>query len=345
MPLPFVLGAIGAKILLGTAVATGVVGAAKGVKGVIDSNEADEVFERAEIILENSKQKIEKHRKNALKSLEDLGKKKIEVASEELTQFVNEFSKIKNINLSEIKENMDLINLNFNENSLKEMKSIGLGATSVLTGVGSGIAAGTLLAWGSYGAVSALGVASTGTAIAGLSGAAATNATLAWLGGGSLAAGGGGMALGTAVLGGLVAGPALLIAGGIFGAKAEEKLNNAHSNLSKAKKIEKELEVAGSELEAVVLLANQMNEFLEKLRNSLYISIRKIKKLTAISNDWNDFDIEEKELIMLSLKLAQLIKLLLDTSVLDDAGKTNTSAKELVYSKGKVGLLASQMLK
>jgi len=48
--------------------------------------------------------------------------------------------------------------------------------------------------------VAAFGTASTGTAISGLSGAAATNATLAWLGGGSLAAGGGGVAAGAAVL-------------------------------------------------------------------------------------------------------------------------------------------------
>lgn len=61
--------------------------------------------------------------------------------------------------------------------------------------------------------VSALASASTGTAIGGLSGAAATNATLAWLGGGSLAAGGGGMAAGTAVLGLIAAAPAAFIGG------------------------------------------------------------------------------------------------------------------------------------
>lgn len=49
------------------------------------------------------------------------------------------------------------------------------------------------------------GAASTGTAISSLSGAAATNATLAWLGGGSLAAGGGGMAAGSVVLGTITA--------------------------------------------------------------------------------------------------------------------------------------------
>lgn len=73
--------------------------------------------------------------------------------------------------------------------------------------------AGTATAAMVYSTVGTLGVASTGTAISTLSGAAATNATLAWLGGGALAAGGDGMALGTAVLGGLVAGPALLTAG------------------------------------------------------------------------------------------------------------------------------------
>jgi len=43
------------------------------------------------------------------------------------------------------------------------------------------------------------GTASTGTAISALSGAAAESAALAWLGGGTLAAGGGGMTAGRSV--------------------------------------------------------------------------------------------------------------------------------------------------
>lgn len=57
------------------------------------------------------------------------------------------------------------------------------------------------------------GTASTGTAISALSGAAATNAALAWFGGGALAAGGGGMAAGQALL--ALAGP---VGWGIAGA-------------------------------------------------------------------------------------------------------------------------------
>lgn len=56
------------------------------------------------------------------------------------------------------------------------------------------------------GVATTFGLASTGTAISALSGAAATNAALAWLGGGALVAGGGGMAAGQAFL--TMAGPA-----------------------------------------------------------------------------------------------------------------------------------------
>ncbi|HLU64127.1 MAG TPA: hypothetical protein VKY66_06320 [Protaetiibacter sp.] len=61
--------------------------------------------------------------------------------------------------------------------------------------------------------VAKFAVASTGTAIARLSGAAATNATLAWLGGGALAAGGGGMALGAIMLNVALVGPTVLMGG------------------------------------------------------------------------------------------------------------------------------------
>lgn len=72
------------------------------------------------------------------------------------------------------------------------------------------------------GIATTFGVASTGTAISTLSGAAATNAALAWLGGGALAAGGGGMAAGEAFLtlagpaGWAIAGVALVASGIMF---------------------------------------------------------------------------------------------------------------------------------
>ncbi|MGL5915555.1 MAG: hypothetical protein ACRCZG_04765, partial [Culicoidibacterales bacterium] len=77
--------------------------------------------------------------------------------------------------------------------------------TSLNTGFGGLVGGSTAI--GAWGLVSLIGSASTGTAISSLSGVAATNATLAWFGGGSLATGGAGMAGGLWVLGGLVAAP------------------------------------------------------------------------------------------------------------------------------------------
>lgn len=67
--------------------------------------------------------------------------------------------------------------------------SIGLGAATMATAPAAAM-----------GIATTFGTASTGTAIAALSGAAQVNAAMAWLGGGALTAGGGGVAVGARVL-------------------------------------------------------------------------------------------------------------------------------------------------
>lgn len=93
--------------------------------------------------------------------------------------------------------------------------------------LGSMVSTAAAAAGGTFALASLIGTASTGTAISSLSGAAATNATLAWLGGGALAAGGGGMALGSAILGGMTLGPALLVGGWLLAGQGEEALTQA----------------------------------------------------------------------------------------------------------------------
>ena len=72
---------------------------------------------------------------------------------------------------------------------------------TVISGlIGTGVGAGFGVAVTSL--VSVIGTAGTGAAITGMSGIAATNASLAWLGGGTLAAGGLGVAGGALILSG-----------------------------------------------------------------------------------------------------------------------------------------------
>lgn len=96
----------------------------------------------------------------------------------------------------------------FQKGTIKEASMVGVGALS-------GTAIATMGPTAAMTIATTYGTASTGTLIATLSGAAAENAALAWLGGGALAAGGGGMAAGEWFL--ALAGP---VGWGIAGALA-----------------------------------------------------------------------------------------------------------------------------
>lgn len=115
--------------------------------------------------------------------------------------------------------------------------------TSGLTGAGVGA--------GLTSAVGTFGVASTGTAISGLSGAAASNATLAALGGGSLASGGGGMALGATALNFVTIGPALLVGGMVIKGQGTKARTQARELEAKVAVAIAELDRSDEVLEAV----------------------------------------------------------------------------------------------
>lgn len=113
-------------------------------------------------------------------------------------------------------------------------------------GAGAGFTAGAAVAsmapTAALWAATTFGTASTGTAISTLSGAAATNAALAWIGGGALAAGGGGTAAGTALLamagpiGWTVAGATLLASVAIYAHKTFESREAKHEALLAVKR-------------------------------------------------------------------------------------------------------------
>ncbi|MET8021397.1 helix-turn-helix domain-containing protein [Streptomyces decoyicus] len=100
------------------------------------------------------------------------------------------------------------------------IEAMSAGIANAIRGAAAGGAAGAAVggaaAYGAFTAAALFGTASTGTAISALAGVAATNATLALLGGGTLAAGGAGMAGGILLLTGMVAAPAAALAAAGF---------------------------------------------------------------------------------------------------------------------------------
>lgn len=138
----------------------------------------------------------------------------------------NEYERIKQVRMN-WKQQVEKIENDYNEATKSQMNK-GL----VVTSMGIGLA--VLGPTAAMGVATTFGVASTGVSISALSGAAATNAALAWLGGGALAAGGGGMAAGETLLalagpiGWAIAGMAFLTSGFLFWKlkSDKEKLEN-----------------------------------------------------------------------------------------------------------------------
>lgn len=213
MPLPL--------LFIGVAAATGGLGAGKAIKAGMDASHAKRINRSANEIVEASAAQLNAQRFACGKALRQLGGGKLFVLNHSISAFLDTFSKIKNVDFRDSEGLDELGKLHIDEQDFVELKSMVTFAGSLAGGALAGTAGGALVAFSAYGAAQALAVASTGTAIASLSGAAATNATLAFFGGGSLATGGLGMAGGTVVLGGLVAGPALLVMGFVAGHAAK----------------------------------------------------------------------------------------------------------------------------
>ena len=222
MPLPLIIG--------GIAAVAGVAGVGTGIHGGIKMKEASDTMKLAQSKQERAIALFNSRNDETTALMDAIGTQELEILSTfddfsdiiEKIQGRPEFKAYK-------REGIDLP-----EYEAEELKKISAGAGVLLGGIGgaaAGTAGGFAAAGATTSAVMALGTASTGTAISALSGAAATNATLAALGGGAVAYGGGGMALGTAVLGGATLGVGLLVGGIIFnvtGSKLSDKADEAY---------------------------------------------------------------------------------------------------------------------
>lgn len=189
-------------------------------------------------------------------------------------------------------------------------------------GGAAGAATGTALAYGTFTAAAAFGTASTGTAISGLSGVAATNATLAALGGGSLAAGGAGVAGGVIVLGAIVAAPLLLLGAGGFlwmHKRSKLKAQEAKTAIDEAESALTFTKYGFEALEAVLIEATSSLETvgvhgaraLDKWKNSLPASPVRWSDLSSVQQQaYNQFSqVAGAQLTITSIDAAALMSL------------------------------------
>lgn len=329
MPLPL--------LFIGIAAATGLAGAGKTVKAVVDNTNANKINTAANEGVDNARKRLEQQRGAVAQSLEKLGEEKLQILAGTVTSFVSAFEKIKNIDFISSVGLEELEKLHIDQKDFEELKELGNFAIQVAGGVTAGAAGGALTAIGAYGAAQTFAAASTGTAIASLSGAAATNATLAFFGGGSLAAGGLGMAGGMMVLGGLVAGPALLVMGLITGAKSQEKLDQALINKAQAEEIMEALHVASDQCSAIRRRAYLFYSLLAHLDTYLLPLVWQMEDIIAKEGtDYRTYSPESKKVIMAAASNAGSVKAVLDVPILTDDGSLTEQSGEIVDKIGKL---------
>ena len=320
MPIPL--------IFIGIAAVTGATGIGKTIKAGVDQSKAKQINTDANERVENAVERLDILRKECGAALEDLGNEKVFVLNENMVSFVNDFQKIKNVDFRESVGLSELSKLHIDQKEFEELGQLTNFAFELSKGSIAGAAGGAITAMGAYSAAGALAAASTGTAISTLSGAAATNATLAFFGGGSLATGGLGMAGGAAVLGGLVAGPALLVMGLITGAKAGKNLENAKANLAQADVICEELDAGADQCIAIRRRTTMFYHLLARLDAKFLPLIHRMQ--AVLRNEGDDYSLysdEAKKVVVSAASIAVTIKAVLDTPILTESGELTEESR------------------
>lgn len=329
MPIPF--------ILAGLAIAAGGYGIAKGIDAMDDFDEADSVNGEAQRIYDAASSDLEQAREAAQEALENLGELKFALYEHRLIPFVAAFKKIHNIDFQHDAID-DAFQLDVDQADMLSIEEVALKMKEVIGGGITALGAGGLAGLATYGSVGLLASTAGGTAIGGLSGVAATNATLAWLGGGALSAGGLGMAGGAYVLGGIVAAPVLAIGGMMLASKAEEAKHNAYSNLSEA-------QVAVEQMETTQVATEGVHSHIQEITNVLYALdevfeplLDGLQELVANSPkhrwsrqiDYMSLSEEDQKGIMMAMMVAKTTKNVLEAPILSERGIVNRASRQAV---------------
>ena len=330
-------------------------------KGIFDSGKAFFTNIKAENIIDEankkynaSHEKLENQRLISLKDLETLGKTKVEIWAEDFDDFIEIFKLFKKVDLTGNFSLGEDLEIKIDEpEDIKVMKNLSINAAEIL-GIGvTAVSAGVLAGIASYSGVSMLASASTGTAIATLSGAAAKNATLAWFGGGSLATGGGGMAAGTLTLGGVVIGPALAVAGHLYKKKAEHNLKEAQNAAIEVDNACQEIDKTIAFLIDMSRVSRDIDSFIKDVTADFQRSIGRLERVyyeavelqkdcfcNKVRNffglqykvDYQKLDDEQKRTVRKSWCFAQILYSVLSSPILDNDNNMNCEVEQTIHN-------------
>ncbi len=297
MPLPFILG--------GLALAAAGYGVKKGIDALDADCEADEFIKKAESLKEEATKRLESAQSDCKLAFARFGEKKLRVLSHSVSNFLNHFHRLNRSRITIEGINMQDIQRQVSDarNLLNQLNANGIDGDSVL---------------GVFAGFGSLGVSSFTTG--------------AILGGGLTM---GGLA-GMAVLGGLVAGPALAILGALSADEMEKKRDDAKAYLSQAEAAVKKADAMIDNLQAVRKMADLFTRQITKI-DALFFSLSQDAIATMKKHNYDISRYNQKERDQLSVTVSTLMTLsaFLKVSIMDEHQKLNKKNTKRPQSHAK----------
>lgn len=315
MPLPFL---IPIAMLLFT---TGTAGVVAGVDGAGKISEAQDRQNRAQRRHTAAVDRFRGTRRRADRRVSQYGEHQLLVQRDTLGAFTtwledNEH-KVRQL------EGRSIDGVDVRVPSLPAMRAEVFEARNLLAGTLTAVATGIATRQVALLGVRMAATSGTGAAIAGLSGIAEASATLAWLGGGTLAAGGGGMALGATMLTGIAAAPALLLTGLALNAEGCKALTAAQQSEADVNVQIAKIERHEQLLHRIVRRIDEVEAVVTGLDQRALTSLAELQAL--------DFDPEQHvQEFMRTALLMRALREVLNTAVVGSDGDVSTVSKTVI---------------
>ncbi len=289
MPLPFILG--------GLALAAAGYGVKKGFDALDADCEADKFIEKAENLKEEATKKAKSAESDCKLAFARFGEKKLRVLSHSVSNFLDHFHRL---NRSRII--IEGINMQDIQHQVSDARKI----TNQLNA--NGIDGDSVL--GVFAGFGSLGISSFTTG--------------AILGGGLAASG----LAGVAVIGGLLAGPALAILGALSADEMEKKRDDAKAYYSQVEAAVKKADVIVDNLQAVRKMVGLFTNQITKL-DTLFFSLSQDAIATMKKHHYDTSFYNQKEKDQLCVTVSTLFSLsaFLKVSIMDEHQKLNKKAQ------------------
>jgi hypothetical protein len=312
-------------IIIGAALGSAALGAIAGAAGKADMDLAKEIGKRAQErhgrAVTDLKAKFE-----ATNNLAEVyGQLQLRIKSHTIGRFVAFIERIGHSASQSDKRFLEGLNISVQQ--LREYKATALEAEQVSNGFASAASAGVAAGAGAVGVAQAFGT----VAVPQLFGLFTTEVAVSQLGAAGVLTylGGGSMALGGAVLGGIALGPALMVGGFHMAGKGEKALTQARKYEADANAKIAEIKAVNEFLQQVEQRIRELNTLGHKLESRAGIALDALESQPFDRNR----DAEKFQQVGLLVKaLLDLVK----TPVLDSEGKLNLGTVTLLEKYGNL---------